>query len=208
MYLKRPGHPYDSQQAGAEHGDEKRYDDIPDAPQGAGEHLQEYIEDVAGCYEPEHPGAEPYDFRICGKYAKKRNAENEEEDDKYTGKKQIDAQADTNAFLYSVDFSCSIILTHKCSDGDAESPAHHPEKTVHLVVHRPCRSRVGSKAVERSLDKCVGDIVHHRLESSGQSDAKQRSQNGSVYADAGERQLQDRLRPDEPQRHKQSAYSL
>lgn len=208
MYLKRARDPYDSQQAGAEHRYDKRDDDISDTPQRPGQHLQEYIEDIARRNETEHPGTKPHDFCVCREDAKKGHAENEEKDNKDSGKEQVDAKADTDALFYPVCLSCPVILADKCGDGDAEGTAHHPEQPVQLVIYRPCRRRVGTEPVQRCLDHRVGDIVHDRLEARRQPDAQQQSEDWTVDADLRQRQLKHRISPDEPERHEQGAYSL
>ena len=101
---------------------------------------------------------------IRGKQAEENPAaEKHNRAEQYTGKGGH-SQADLDAFMNPVVFSCTEILSCKGGDGNTVSPHNHPENTVHLSVGGPGGNRIRPEGVDAGLDDQIGNGIHGGLQ--------------------------------------------
>ena len=111
-------------------GDDHRDNYIPDAAQRASEDLNEHKRNIPRSHLQKHLSPDPYNFGIRGEQPEQGDPGRNQKDDEGCGDQKIYAQADAGDFPDPASLTRSVILPHKCGDGDAECAADHPENSI------------------------------------------------------------------------------
>ena len=156
--------PDDAQDADTEAGKEHGNDGIPAASCRTPQYLDTDISDIARGNDGHHMKPDVDNTVVRGKQPEENPPSQQNDGTEQNTGKSGHTQADLDAFMDSVVFAGTEILTCKSSNCHAIGAHDHPENPVNLSVCGPCGNRIRTERVDAGLDDQVGNGIHGGLQ--------------------------------------------